>query len=228
MQIVDEFTGRVMPDRSWEFGLHQMIEAKEGVEITDRKVSLSRITYQRFFRRYRYLSGMTGTIAEVANEIAAVYRLDTIRIPTNRASSRRDFGTHLFARPADKWAAIVASAKDRIGAGQSVLIGTRSVETSEHVCCLLQAAGLAHMLLNARQDRNEAEVIAAAGQPGRITVATNMAGRGTDIRLNQQVAASGGLHVIMTEFHESRRIDRQLFGRGGARATWAGMSASRR
>jgi preprotein translocase subunit SecA len=215
VQIVDEFTGRVMQDRSWEFGLHQMIEAKEGVEVTDRKQTLARITFQRFFRRYGHLSGMTGTVAEVAGEIAAVYHLDTIRIPTNRPSRRARSATNMFLSSDDKWAAVVDSARARIAIGQSVLIGTRSVEASEKLGEMLQHASLQHTLLNARNDRNEAEIVASAGQPGRITVATNMAGRGTDIRLSREVADAGGLHVILTEFHEARRIDRQFFGRGG-------------
>jgi preprotein translocase subunit SecA len=215
VQIVDEFTGRVMPDRTWEAGLHQMIEAKEGVEITGRKLTLARITYQRFFRRYHHLTGMTGTAAEVAGELAGVYRLGVMRVPTNRPSQRRNHGEHLFAGADDKWSAIVASAQQSMERGQSVLIGTRSVETSEHISELLTQASLPHAVLNARQDRLEAETVAAAGQPKRITVATNMAGRGTDIRLAGSVRAAGGLRVILTEYHESKRIDRQLFGRGG-------------
>ncbi len=215
VQIVDEFTGRVMPDRSWEFGLHQMVEAKEGVEITGRQVTLARITYQRFFRRYQHLTGMTGTAMEVAGELAGVYRLAVGRVPTNRPSQRRDNGVHLFREAADKWAALVDSTRENVAAGRSVLIGTRSVETSEHVSALLTEAGLPHVVLNARHDREEAETVAAAGQPGRITVATNMAGRGTDIRLSKSVRESGGLQVMLTEFHESKRIDRQLSGRGG-------------
>ena len=215
VQIVDEFTGRVMPDRTWESGLHQMIEAKENLEITGRKVTLARITFQRFFRRYHHLTGMTGTAMEVAGELAGVYRLGVARVPVNRPSRRRAMGRHLFVAADSKWAAIVASARASIAAGQSVLIGTRSVETSEHVSALLTEAGLAHTVLNARQDRSEAEIVAAAGQPNRITVATNMAGRGTDIRLSRPVRDAGGLHVILTEYHEARRIDRQLIGRGG-------------
>jgi len=161
------------------------------------------------------LTGMTGTAMEVTGEIAGTYRLSTIRIPTNRPSQRRDKGRFLFASSEDKWAAIVQSARDSTACGQSVLIGTRSVETSEWLSGLLTEAGLAHVVLNARQDRQEAEIVAAAGQPNRITVATNMAGRGTDIRLSRAVREAGGLHVILTEYHESERIDRQLFGRGG-------------
>jgi preprotein translocase subunit SecA len=225
VQIVDEFTGRVMPDRSWEFGLHQMVEAKEGVKLTGRQMTLARITYQRFFRRYRHLTGMTGTAMEVAGELAGVYRLGVTRVPTNRPSQRRDLGIHLFQNANDKWPAVVASARDNVAAGRSVLIGTRSVETSEHVSVLLERAALAHVVLNARQDREEAEIVAGAGQPGRITVATNMAGRGTDIRLGRSVREAGGLHVILTEFHESKRIDRQLSGRGGRQGDPGGFES---
>ena len=215
VHIVDEFTGRTMPDRSWELGLHQMVEAKEGLEITGRRVTLARITYQRFFRRYRHLTGMTGTAMEVAGELASVYRLGVTRVPTNRPSRRRDMGAHLFLSASDKWDAVLKSVRANVEGGRSVLIGTRSVEISEHVSALLTAAALPHVVLNARQDRQEAEIVAAAGQPGRITVATNMAGRGTDIRLSREVREAGGLHVILTEHHESKRIDRQLSGRGG-------------
>lgn len=215
VQIVDEFTGRVMPDRTWEAGLHQLIETKEGVELSGRKITMARITFQRFFRRYHHLTGMTGTATEVAGEIGGVYRLGVVRVPTNRPSQRRSRGKHLFKESVDKWQAVVASAKQSIERGQSVLVGTRSVETSEHVSQLLSAVELPHTVLNARQDRMEAEIVAAAGQPGRITVATNMAGRGTDIRLSRSVREAGGLHVILTEYHESGRVDRQLFGRGG-------------
>ncbi len=215
VQIVDEFTGRIMLDRTWEAGLHQMIEAKENLEITSRKVTLARITYQRFFRRYHHLTGMTGTAMEVAGELAGVYRLGVARVPINRPSRRLGMGRHLFIEAESKWAAIVASARAATARGQSVLIGTRSVETSEHVSALLTKAGMAHAVLNARQDRGEAEIVAAAGQSNRITVATNMAGRGTDIRLSRPVREAGGLHVILTEYHEAKRIDRQLIGRGG-------------
>jgi len=215
VQIVDEFTGRIMPDRTWEFGLHQMIEAKEGCTITGRRLTLARITYQRFFRRYGHLTGMTGTAAEVAGEFAGVYGLGVTRIPTNRPLRRSETGPRLFASSDARWAAVVSSARSVRDTNRAVLIGTRSVEASERISGLLDAAGLPHRVLNARQDRQEAEIVAAAGQPGRITVATNMAGRGTDIRLDRQVREAGGLHVILTEYHEDARIDRQLYGRGG-------------
>jgi preprotein translocase subunit SecA len=215
VQIVDEYTGRVMPDRSWEHGLHQLIEAKENCAVTERHNTLARITYQRFFRRYLHLCGMTGTATETAGELQTVYGLRVVRIPTNRPLRRTDLGARTFVTAQVKWRAVVESVKSATRQGRPVLIGTRSVDASEHVGNLLLDAGLKPVILNARQDRQEAEIIAAAGQVGRITVATNMAGRGTDIQLHPAVRDAGGLHVILTEYHESRRIDRQLFGRAG-------------
>ena len=213
VQIVDEFTGRVMPDRSWEQGLHQMIEAKEGAEITGQRKTLSRLTYQRFFRRYLLLAGMTGTAAEVAPELRRVYDLDVVRIPTNKPSRRQRWRDACWRGNDARWMAVLERAIELGRAGRAVLIGTRSVEASERLGALLAARGVEHTVLNARQDKEEAEAVARAGQPGRITVATNMAGRGTDIRPDDEVLQSGGLHVILTEFHESARIDRQLLGR---------------
>jgi preprotein translocase subunit SecA len=215
VQIVDEYTGRVMPDRSWQHGLHQLIEAKEDCSITKRSNTLARITYQRFFRRYLHLCGMTGTAIETSGEMHATYGLRVVPIPTNRPMRRSDVGTRVFPTAKVKWQAVVESVLRETRKGRAVLIGTRSVDASEHVGCLLSASGLQPLILNARQDRQEAEIIAAAGQPGRVTVATNMAGRGTDILLHPSVREAGGLHVVLTEFHESRRIDRQLFGRAG-------------
>ena len=215
VQIVDEYTGRVMPDRSWERGLHQLIEAKENCAITERHRTLARITYQRFFRRYLHLCGMTGTAIEAAGELRAVYGLPVVRIPTNRPLQRTDLGTRVFRTAELKWNAVVESVSTATRANRAVLIGTRSVDASEHVEKLLVGAGLRPVILNARQDRQEAEIVASAGQPGRITVATNMAGRGTDIQLHPAVKHAGGLHVVLTEYHEARRIDRQLFGRAG-------------
>jgi preprotein translocase subunit SecA len=215
VQIVDESTGRVMPDRSWERGLHQLIEVKEGCEVSERHETLSRITYQRLFRRYLRLAGMTGTAAEVAGEIKATYRLDLARVPLHRPSRRVRWPDLVCATADEKWRA-VADAVDRIAMQERrpVLIGTRSVRASEQISALLHERGIAHALLNAKQDLEEAEVIASAGETGRVTVATNMAGRGTDIKLGAGVAERGGLHVILTEYHESRRVDRQLLGRG--------------
>jgi preprotein translocase subunit SecA len=211
--IVDEYTGRLMPDRSWEQGIHQLIEIKEGCETTGQRETLARISYQRFFRRYVHLAGMTGTAAEVASELWSVYRLRVARIPTHRPVRRKYHADQVFARKDAKWQAVVAAIRRCRERGQPVLVGTRSVAASELLASLLDRAGLKYQLLNARQDRQEAEIIAMAGASERITVATNMAGRGTDIRLGAGVAERGGLHVICTERHDSRRIDRQLFGR---------------
>jgi preprotein translocase subunit SecA len=214
VQIVDEYTGRVMADRSWERGLHQMIELKEGCEMTGQRRTQARITYQRFFRRYMRLCGMSGTAGEAAGELLAVYGLRVIRIPTHGPVRRRNLGTQLCVSSEEKWRRVIERVIVVAGEGRPVLIGTRSVAASEAVSQRLHAAGLPqHSVLNARQDRAEAEVVAQAGGPSRITVATNIAGRGTDIHLEPAVVAAGGLHVILTEFHESARIDRQLFGR---------------
>jgi len=214
IQIIDEFTGRVMPDRNWEGGLHQMIEAKEGCEITGSQETIARITYQRFFRRYLHLAGMTGTGAEVAKEMWLVYRLKSVRIPTNRPCLRRRLPDQIYPTREEKWEAIVAHIRAvHQQENRPLLVGTRSVEDSEHLSRLLDRAALPHVVLNARQDKHEAEIISRAGGLGQITIATNMAGRGTDIHLGEGVAARGGLHVILTECHEARRIDRQLFGR---------------
>lgn len=215
VQIVDEYTGRIMADRSWERGLHQMIEAKEGCAITGQQETLARISYQRFFRRYLRVAGMTGTAREVASELWSVYRLPVVSIPTNRAVQRRRLPDAIYVTADEKWAAIVATLHRLHAEGRPVLVGTASVSASEHLSELLAAAGLPHQVLNARQDQEEAEVVARAGERGRITVATNMAGRGTDIRLGPGVAELGGLHVLATERHDARRIDRQLFGRSG-------------
>jgi preprotein translocase subunit SecA len=204
-----------MADRSWEHGLHQLIETKEGLEVTNPRDTISRITYQRFFRRYLRLAGMTGTGAEIAPELRAVYGLNTIRIPTNRPTVRRNLGERVFVHAPARWEAVVARVVEMKALGRAVLVGTRSVEASESLGAMLTRAGIEHALLNARQDADEAGIVALAGLPGHVTVATNMAGRGTDIILHPEVRAAGGLHVILTEFHESRRIDRQLFGRAG-------------
>jgi len=213
IQIIDEFTGRVMPDRNWEGGLHQMIEAKEGCEISGIQETVARITYQRFFRRYLHLAGMTGTGAEIAREMWMVYRLKTIRIPTNRPCRRRQHQSEIYASSTRKWAAIIKHIEELHRNRRPILVGTRSVEASEHLSRLLDDLSLPHTVLNARQDKHEAEVVQLAGRQDRITVATNMAGRGTDIHLGEGVAGAGGLHVILTEHHEARRIDRQLYGR---------------
>jgi preprotein translocase subunit SecA len=215
IQIVDEFTGRTMPDRQWQRGLQQLIEAKEGCSVTGRRETLTQITYQRFFRRYLHLSGMTGTATEVMSELGSVYGLSVVTIPTHKPDLKRDLGVSLYSTSAAKWQAVVEAARMVVAQRRSVLIGTRSVEASETLAGLFIKAGLPHVVLNARNEPEEAKLVAAAGEPSRITIATNMAGRGTDIQLSPEVAAGGGLHVILTEYHESGRIDRQLFGRCG-------------
>lgn len=213
VQIVDESTGRVMPDRTWERGLHQMIESKEGCQITGQRRTLAQITYQRFFGRYLHLCGMTGTAQEVAAEIKRSYDLSVTRIPTHRPSKRKPMTDRLCTHADQRWAHVAQRAATMASQGRAVLIGTRSVEASERLSEELQRTGVEHTVLNARQDKTEADTVAQAGQAGRIMVATNMAGRGTDIKLTDAVREAGGLHVILTEFHESARVDRQLFGR---------------
>ena len=215
VQIIDESTGRLMPDRSWEHGLHQLIEIKEGCEVTAENHPLSRISYQRFFGRYRRLAGMTGTAKEVRDELWSVYRLVVVRVPTNHPLCRKRLRDCVYPTAEAKWLEVVERVKELHRERRPVLVGTRSVAASEHLSGLLKAAGIAHQVLNANQDKEEAAIIGRAGALGQITVATNMAGRGTDIRVGPEVAELGGLHVIGTERHEARRIDRQLWGRCG-------------
>jgi preprotein translocase subunit SecA len=215
--IVDEFTGRRMPDRSWGEDLHQLVEVKEGATLSSRNETLARISYQRFFQRYLHLAGMTGTAREAASELSSVYGLGVWQVPTTRPLRRRARPARVCVTAEARWACVVARAAEMRQSGRPVLIGTRSVAASERLSRLLHAAGLEHRVLNARQDEAEAETAALAGQSRRITVATNMAGRGTDITLAPAAAEHGGLHVIATEYHEARRIDRQLFGRCGRR-----------
>jgi preprotein translocase subunit SecA len=215
IEIIDQPTGRAAPDRAWERGLHQMIEIKEGCELSPERETLARISYQQFFRRYLRLSGMTGTAREVASELWSVYRLNPVLIPTRLPVQRRSSGSRLFATADAKWDAVAERARELQRIGQPVLVGTCSVEASEHLGALLAERGLPHRVLNARQDGEEASIVAEAGRRGRITLATNMAGRGTDIQLGAGVLESGGLHVIATQRSEARRIDRQLFGRCG-------------
>ncbi|WP_295846143.1 preprotein translocase subunit SecA [Tardiphaga sp.] len=213
VQIVDEYTGRVMADRFWTDGLHQMIELKEGCAMSGTRVTLARMTYQKFFRRYRRLSGLSGTAREIGAELWSVYRLAIAQIPPNRPSKRRMVAAVVAPNIKTKWQLIAAEAGALSARGVPVLIGTRSVATSNIASSHLAAVGLDHVVLNASQDIMEAEIIGNAGTAGRITIATNMAGRGTDIRLADDARANGGLHVIMTEIHDSKRIDRQLAGR---------------
>ena len=192
-----------------------MIEAKEEVPVTGLRETLAKISYQQFFRRYLRLAGMTGTANEASGELEAVYHLKVLKIPTNRKAQRVFLPTRTFSKAADKWAAIAIRVEQIHALKRPVLIGTRSVSDSELISSLLSEKKLPHHTLNARQDTDEANVVQQAGQSGHITVATNMAGRGTDIKLAPGIADLGGLHVIASEPHEARRIDRQLFGRCG-------------
>ncbi|MHC4559210.1 MAG: preprotein translocase subunit SecA [Planctomycetota bacterium] len=211
--IVDDFTGRLMPDRSWRDGLHQAVEAKEKLEITPPKDTYARISFQRFFRMYRKFSGMTGTASEAAAEFWQIYHLPVVVIPTNRPCKRTNPPDIVLPTGPAKWKRILSEIRRVHERSRPVLVGTRSVQDSEYISQLLEAENLNHQVLNAVRHREEAQIIAGAGQAGKITVATNMAGRGTDIKLGRGVAESGGLHVIASERNESGRIDRQLFGR---------------
>jgi preprotein translocase subunit SecA len=213
--IVDEFTGRLMPDREWRDGLHQAVSAKEQVEVQPPKDTFARISFQRFFRLYKKLAGMTGTAAEAKGEFWQIYHLPTVVIPTNRPCIRRHMSDRVFATEEAKLNAIADDIEAIHRTGRPVLIGTRSVRASEALSELLTARNLEHEVLNAVRHAEEAQIVAAAGQRGRITVATNMAGRGTDIKLGRGIAELGGLAVIASERHEAGRVDRQLYGRAG-------------
>jgi len=213
--IVDEFTGRLGEGRKWRAGIHQAIEAKEGVKVTVETGQAARITVQDYFLHYPRLAGMTGTAADSARELRKIYGLRVVKIPTNRPPIRRRLPESVFGNSEQKWRAIVEEVFQVHATGRPVLIGTRSIDKSEHLSWLLAGAGIEHQVLNARHVAKEAEIVAAAGQPGRVTVSTNMAGRGTDVKLGDGVAELGGLHVICTELHDSARIDRQLIGRCG-------------
>jgi preprotein translocase subunit SecA len=213
--IIDEFTGRRMPDRHWREGLHQAVEAKEGVQINHPADHAAQITYQSYFRLYKKLAGMTGTALQNRWEIRRVYKIWVVCVPTNRPVIREQWPDRVFPTEEAKFNAVVEEVVRLKSLGRSVLIGTRSVEKSEKLSELLTAAGITHQVLNARQHEQEAKIVAEAGQIGRVTIATNMAGRGTDIKPALEVLAAGGLHVLGTERHEALRIDRQLAGRAG-------------
>jgi len=220
--IIDEFTGREMPGRRWSDGLHQAVEAKEGLQIKEENQTLATITFQNFFKLYNKLSGMTGTAMTEANEFWQIYKLDVVEIRPNRPSQRQDFPDMVYLHERDKFEAIVDEVEDWWKKGAPVLVGTRSIEKSEKLSRMLSARGIPHKVLNAKYHEMEANIISQAGRKGAVTVATNMAGRGTDIVLGgspadpkeqEEVMAAGGLHVIGSERHESRRIDNQLRGR---------------
>ena len=211
--IVDEFTGRMMPGRQWQDGLHQAIQAKERLEVTLETITAARVTVQDFFLRYKKLAGMTGTAASDARELKRIYKVHVFKVPTNRPGNRTWTTDRVFSTEDEKFRAVADQIVAWHHKGVPVLIGTRSIEKSERLSALLNAAQIEHQILNAKNHEIEAQIVAQAGGAGKVTVATNMAGRGTDIKLTPEVAAVGGLHVIGTERHESRRIDRQLAGR---------------
>jgi preprotein translocase subunit SecA len=211
--IVDEFTGRPMPQRSWRQGIHQAIEAKEQVAITNPAETIARLSFQRYFRLYFRLAGMTGTAREAAGEFWQIYRLAVVRIPPNRPCIRQHWPDRIFTTQDAKWKAVADEVERIHASGRPLLIGTRSVAASEKLAALLTERGLYFRLLNAVRNQEEAAIVANAGLLGQITIATNMAGRGTDIKLDHGVPELGGLHVLATERHESGRVDRQLFGR---------------
>ncbi|MEO1130099.1 MAG: hypothetical protein AAFX05_10405, partial [Planctomycetota bacterium] len=213
--IIDEFTGRLLPDRTWRDGLHQAVEAKEGLDVQSMQETLARISFQRFFSLYDHLGGMTGTARECATELWQTYRLPVVCLPTHKPCAREPLPQVTVATTEEKWNRVIDEITRVHGGGRPVLVGTRSVAASEQLSTLLHAQGLEHEVLNAVRHAEEAEIVASAGQPGRITIATNMAGRGTDIALGSGVAEAGGLHVLATERHESPRVDRQLYGRAG-------------
>ncbi len=222
--IVDEFTGRLMPGRRFSGGLHQALEAKEGVMVQPESKTLASVTFQNYFRLYQKLAGMTGTAATSAEEFDKVYKLETIIIPTNKPMNRKNLPDRIYKTEAGKFKAVIEEIKERHRAGQPVLVGTTSIEKNEYLGKLLEREGIAHQILNAKHHEREGEIIAQAGKYGQVTVATNMAGRGVDIVLggnppNQEKAEKiiglGGLHIIGTERHEARRIDNQLRGRAG-------------
>src|SRR2546426_2608248 len=215
VKIVDEFTGRIMEGRRWSEGLHQAVEAKEGVRIQEEHQTMATITLQNYFRLYEKLGGMTGTAKTEEKEFVEIYNLHVVEIPTNVAVARRDEQDLVFKTKEGKFAAVARDIKERSDTGQPVLVGTIAVETSEYLSQLLTRQGVTHNVLNAKEHAREAEIIKDAGRVGAVTIATNMAGRGVDIKIDERVRELGGLYVLGTERHESRRIDNQLRGRSG-------------
>ncbi|OGZ78611.1 MAG: preprotein translocase subunit SecA [Candidatus Staskawiczbacteria bacterium RIFOXYB1_FULL_37_44] len=222
--IIDEFTGRILPGRRWSGGLHQAVEAKEGVVVQPESITMATITFQNYFRMYKKLAGMTGTALTSAEEFDKVYKLEVVAIPPNKAMARQDLADKIFKTEAGKFTAVIKEIEELNKKGQPILVGTRSVERNEYLGKLLQTKGIAHNILNAKNHEREGEIIAQAGKRGAVTIATNMAGRGVDIILGgnpsiveiaEEVKKLGGLHVIGTERHDARRIDNQLRGRSG-------------
>lgn len=213
LMLIDEFTGRPAEGRQWTHGIHQAVQAKEQIEITPESATAASITIQSYFLKYQQVAGMTGTAWNSRGEFKKVYRKKVVRIPTNKPCIRTQYPTRVFSDWESKWNGIVEETIEMLDKGRSVLIGTRSIERSEILAKLLTEKRINHKVLNARHLEFEAEIVSKAGQKGRVTVATNMAGRGTDILLDDEVRSNGGLHVILTEIHESARIDRQFIGR---------------
>ncbi len=222
--IIDEFTGRILPGRRWSAGLHQAVEAKEGVVVRPESITMATITFQNYFRMYKKISGMTGTALTSAEEFDKVYKLEVVAIPSHRPMNRQDFADKVFKTEAGKFTAVIKEIEDLHKKGQPILVGTRSVERNEYLGKLLEVKGIPHNILNAKNHEREGEIIAQAGKKGAVTIATNMAGRGVDIILGgnppspeetRRVGELGGLHVIGTERHDARRIDNQLRGRSG-------------
>ncbi len=213
IKIIDQNTGRLMQDRSWEMGLHQLLECKEGCPMTSQRKTLAKITFQRFFRKYLKLAGMSGTVMELKKELHDIYCLDVIRIPTHKPSRRQAFPTLVFATNKAKWTSCIYRVKQLHKMKRPVLIGARTVKESDSISRLLKQHNLPHQVLNAKNTAQEAEIIAKAGIAGSITVATNVAGRGTDIKLDKLAKENGGLHVIVVAQNDAWRIDRQLIGR---------------
>ena len=213
--IVDEFTGRIMPGRRYSDGLHQAIEAKEHVKVKRESKTLANITFQKFFNKYDKKAGMTGTALTEEKEFREIYGMDVIEIPTNRPVIRKDLDDAVYKTKKEKFHAVIEAIKEAHAKGQPVLVGTITIETSEYLSGLLRKQGIPHEVLNAKFHEREAEIVALAGQHGAVTIATNMAGRGTDIKLDDEARAAGGLKIIGTERHEARRIDNQLRGRSG-------------
>jgi preprotein translocase subunit SecA len=224
IMIIDEFTGRMLPGRRWSGGLHQAVEAKEGVKVQPESITMATITFQNYFRMYKKLAGMTGTALTSAEEFDKVYKLDVVAIPSNKPVARKDFSDKIFKSESGKFTAVIREIEEIHKKGQPILVGTRSVERNEYLGKLLQTKGIPHQILNAKNHESEGQIIAQAGKRGAVTIATNMAGRGVDILLGgnpttkeetEEVKKIGGLHVIGTERHDARRIDNQLRGRSG-------------
>jgi preprotein translocase subunit SecA len=213
--VVDEYSGRLSEGVKWSDGIHEAVEAKEQIPVHVQPGHSARVTVQDFFMRYPKLAGMTGTAVTSARELRRIYKVHVVAVPPNRPVVRERLPTRVFGGKQRKWEAIVTEAAELAAQGRPVLIGTRSIDKSQELSCLLAAANIEHQVLNARQVDREAEIVARAGERGKVTVSTNMAGRGTDIQLGNGVAELGGLHVVLTELHEAARIDRQLTGRCG-------------